>query len=119
MCRDVGLSLREVFEAVELPQMEEPEGRRGRGRPCYPPKAMLNSLLLIPLGVASERELARKLKTIPSLAEDCGFGEKTPDQSTINRFKHRLGVDGFRKVFQGMVKKLVRAGAVDGGLRSG
>jgi len=85
MRRDVGLSLRVVFEAGELPQMEEPEGRRGHGRPRYPPKAMLN-IRLIPLRVASEREPALKLKTIPSLAENCG--EKNLDQSTINRFKH-------------------------------
>jgi hypothetical protein len=34
---------------------------------------MLNGLIMIPFGIASESDLARKLKTMPSLAEDCGF----------------------------------------------
>jgi len=78
------LSLRELFEAVELPQMEEPEARekpKKRGRPRYADKPLLNALILIPFGVASENELARKLAELPSLAEDCGFEEgKTPSQ---------------------------------------
>jgi hypothetical protein len=112
------LSLRELFEAVELPQMEEPEVREKperRGRPRYPDKPLLNALILIPFGVASENELARKLGELPSLAEDCGFEKgKTPSQPTINRFKHKLGVEGFRKVFKGLVEKLVGGGVIDG-----
>jgi len=34
---------------------------RERGRPRYPDKPLLNALILIPFGVASENELARKL----------------------------------------------------------
>lgn len=111
------LSLKELFEAFDLPQMEEPEeeGRRIRGRPRYPDKPMLNALMLIPLGMASENELARKLAEIPSLAEDCGFEEgRTPSQPTINRFKHRLGVEGFKKVFKRLVSRMVGGGIVDG-----
>lgn len=97
--------------------MEEPEDneRRMRGRPRYPDKPMLNALMLIPFGVASENELARKLAEIPSLAEDCGFEEeKTPSQPTINRFKHKLGVEGFKKVFKRLVSRMVGKGVIDG-----
>jgi len=104
------LSLRELFEAVELQQMEESEAQeklKKRGRPRYTDKPLLNALILIPFGVASENELARKLAELPSLAEDCGFEEgRTPSQPTLNRFKHKLGVEGFRKVFQGLVGSL-------------
>jgi len=110
--------LRELFEAVEILQMEEPEAQEKlerRGRPRYPGKPLLNALILIPFGVASENELARKLAELPSLAEDCGFKEgRTPSQPTINRFKHKLGVEGFRKVFKGLVEKLVGGGIIDG-----
>lgn len=46
--------------------MEEPEDkeRKMRGRPRYPDKPMLNALMLIPFGIASEKELARRLETM-------------------------------------------------------
>lgn len=94
--------MKELYEAVKLPQMEEPaaqEKPKRRGRPRYPDKPLLNALVLIPLGVASENGLAQKLAELPSLAEDCGFEGKTPSQPTLNRFKHRLGVEGFKMVF--------------------
>jgi hypothetical protein len=115
MGRGVRLSLREVFEAVELPQMEEDPEASKLGRPPYPFKSMLNGLIMIPFGIASESELARKLKAIPSLAEECGFepGE-TPSQPTINRFKHKLGLKCFRKVFRRLVGKLMGNGVIEG-----
>jgi len=111
------LSLRELFEAVELPQMEEPDDQekpKRRGRPRYPDKPLLNALVIIPLGVASENGLAQKLAELPSLTEDCGFEGKTPSQPTLNRFKHRLGVEGFKLVFKGLVRKLIRSGVIHG-----
>jgi len=107
----------ELFEAIELPQMEEPEAeeRGTRCRPRYPDKPMLNALTLIPSGVASENELARKLAEIPSLSKDCGFEKRrTPSQPTINRFKHRLGVEGLKRIFKRLVSKLVGKGVIDG-----
>ena len=67
------ISLRELFEELELPQMEMPEAdeHRIRGRPQYPDEPML-----IPFGAVSENELARKLAEILSLSEDCGFEKK-------------------------------------------
>jgi len=109
--------LRELFEELELPQMEMPEAdeRRTRGRPRYPDKPMLNALMLIPFGVASENELARKLAEIPSLSEDCGFEKKrTPSQPTINRFKNRLGVEGLKRIFKRLVSRLVGEGVIHG-----
>jgi len=98
--------------------MEEPEAQeksKKRDRPRYSDKPLLNALILIPFGVASENELARKLSELPSLAEDCGFeAGKTPSQPTLNRFKHKLGVEGFRKVFKGLVGKLVGNSVIDG-----
>jgi len=49
--------------------------------------------------------MARLLKRLPSLAEDCGFKRgKSPSQPTINRFKHRIGLEGFRCIFKLLVK---------------
>lgn len=91
------ISLRELFEELEIPQMEMPETdeRRTRGRPRYPDKPMLNALMLIPFGVASENELARKLAEIPSLSEDCGF-------------------EGLKRIFKRLVSKLVGEGVIHG-----
>jgi hypothetical protein len=115
MGRDVRLTLGELFEAIELPQMEEDLEASKRGRTPYPSKPMLNGLILIPFGIASERELARKLRSLPSLAEDCGFeAGKTPSQPTINRFKHRLGVKVFRSVLRRLVGKLIGSSVIEG-----
>jgi len=115
MGKDERLTLKELFKAIELPQMEEDSEPLKRGRPPYPSKPMLNGLLLIPFGIASERELARKLRSLPNLAEDCGFeAGKTPSQPTINRFKHRLGLKGLRLVLRMLVEKLIRNGVIGG-----
>jgi len=114
MDRSVRLPLEELFRALDIPQMEEGEGS-GPGRPGYPSKPMLNALILMPLSGESESELARILRRIPSLAEECGFKPgKTPSQPTINRFKHRLGLEGFKQIFRRLVRKLIRSHAIKG-----
>ena len=88
--------------------MEEEDGPKGPGNPGYPFRPMLNALILMPLSNETESGLARLLKRLPSLAEDRGFEhERTPSQPTINRFKHRVGLDGFKRIFKQLVERLV------------
>jgi IS5 family transposase len=76
---------------------------------------MLNALILMPLSNESESGLARLLKRLPSLAEECGFRDgRTPSQPTINRFKHRIGLQGFRRIFKQLIEKLVGGSVVEG-----
>jgi len=95
--------------------MEDEDGPKGPGNPGYPFRPMLNALILMPLSSESESGLARLLKRLPSLAEDCGFKRgRTPSQPTINRFKHRVGLEGFRRIFKLLVERLVGGEVVKG-----
>jgi len=114
MDRRIRLSLEELFSSLDIPQMED-DGPPGPGNPGYPSKPMLNALILMPLSNESESGLSRLLKRLPSLAEDCGFKrERTPSQPTINRFKHKVGLEGFKRIFKQLVERLV-GGSVIGG----
>jgi len=114
MDQSVRLSLKELFSSLDIPQMEDEEPP-GPGNPGYPPRPMLNALILMPLSNESESGLARLLKRLPSLAEDCGFKRgRTPSQPTINRFKHRIGLQGFRRIFRQLVEKLVGGEVIKG-----
>jgi len=115
MDHNVRLSLEELFNSLDIPQMEEEDGPTGPGNPGYPFRPMLNALILMPLSNESESGLARLLKRLPSLAEDCGFKRgRTPSQPTINRFKRKVGLEGFKRIFKQLVEKLV-GGSVIGG----
>lgn len=61
---------------------------------------MLNALILMPLSNDSESGLVRLLKQLPSLDGECGFKRgRTPRQPTINHFNHRIGLQGFKRIF--------------------
>jgi hypothetical protein len=88
--------------------MEEDDGPKGPGNPGYPFRPMLNALILMPLSNETESGLTRFLKRLPSLTEECSFeSERTPSQPTINRFKHRIGLQGFKRIFKLLVERLV------------
>jgi len=108
------LSIKDLFESIDFVS-EEIKFKKKVGRPPYKAKAMLNALLLIPLAFFSEAELSRKLKTIQSLAFECGFLGSTPSQPTINRFKHKLGLKRFKQIFKKFVLKLIEDAVIKGG----
>jgi len=115
MDRSIRLSLEEFFSSLDIPQMEDEDGPKGPGNPGYPFRPMLNALILMPLSNESESGLARLLRRLPSLAEECGFErERTPSQPTINRFKHRIGLQGFKRIFKLLVERLVGGEVVKG-----
>jgi len=89
--------------------------REGRGRKPYDPVSMLKAQLLKYLRrVPSDRRLALLLKRDRKAARACGFRRKTPSHGLFTQFRHRLGRDGYEKVFSMLLKQLLKDGAVEG-----
>jgi len=87
----------------------------GAGRKPYPPVSMLKAQLLKHLlRVPSDRRLALLLKRNRKMAKACGFRRKTPSHGLFTQFRHRLGKDGYEKVFSMLLKQLLRSEAVKG-----
>jgi transposase len=87
----------------------------GPGRKPYDPVSMLKAQLLKHLlRVPSDRRLALLLKSNRKMARACGFRRKTPSHGLFTQFRHRLGKDGYEKVFSMLLKQLLKDGAVKG-----
>jgi len=71
---------------------------------------LLKHLLRVP----SDRRLALLLKRNRKKAKACGFKRKTPSHGLFTQFRHRLGRDGYEKVFSMLLKQLLRCEAVKG-----
>jgi len=89
--------------------------REGRGRKPYPAVCMLKAQLLKHLWrVPSDRRLSLLLKRNRRIARACGFRRETPSHGLFTQFRHRLGKDGYEKVFSMLLKQLLKDGAVKG-----
>jgi len=89
--------------------------RAGAGRKPYDPVSILKAQLLKHLlRVPSDRRLALLLKRNRKKAKACGFKQKTPSHGLFTQFRHRLGRDGYEKVFSMLLKQLLRCEAVKG-----
>jgi len=87
----------------------------GAGRKPYDPVSMLKAQLLKHLlRVPSDRRLALLLKRNRKMAKACGFRRKTPSHGLFTQFRHRLGRDGYEKVFSMLLKQLLKDGVVEG-----
>jgi len=87
----------------------------GPGRKPYPPVCMLKAQLLKHLWrIPSDRRLALLLKRNRRVARACGFKHETPSHGLFTQFKHRLGKDGYERVFSLLVKQLLKDGAGKG-----
>jgi len=85
----------------------------GAGRKPYPAVCMLKAQLLKHLWrIPSDRRLSLLLKRNRRVAKACGFKRKTPSHGLFTQFRHRLGKDGYEKVFSLLVKQLLKRGAV-------
>jgi len=71
---------------------------------------LLKHLLRVP----SDRRLALLLKRNRKMAKACGFRRKTPSHGLFTHFRHRLGKDGYEKVFSVLLKQLLKCEAVKG-----
>ena len=54
------------------------------------------------------------LKRNRGLARACGFRQKTPSHGLFTQFRHRLGRNGYEKVFSLLLGQLLKRRAVNG-----
>jgi transposase len=81
----------------------------GAGRKPYNPVSMLKVQVLKYLHrVPSDRRLALLLKWDRRIARACGFKRTTPSHGLFTQFRHRLGKDGYEKVFSLILDQLLR-----------
>ena len=89
--------------------------RDGRGRKPYPAVSMLKAQLLKHLWrVPSDRRLALLLKRNKRMARACGFKCETPSHGLFTQFRHRLGKEGYQRVFNVLLKQLADSNVVKG-----
>jgi len=89
--------------------------RKGPGRKPYNPVSMLKAQILKHLlRIPSDRRLALRLKHDGRAARACGFGKQTPSHGLFTHFRHRLGENTYREIFDHLLRRLVEAGAVKG-----
>lgn len=116
------LTLKRLFSKVDLASLEQVEASySGLGPRHYSVKACLCALVLMHLlNVPSETMLAVYLGVHRDVAEACGFNQGfkrrrgTPSQSALNRFKHRVSVEGFERLFEELTRCLLKAGVAKG-----
>jgi transposase len=89
--------------------------REGAGRKPYNPISMLKAQILkYLLRVPSDRRLSLLLKRNKRVAKACGFKRKTPSHGLFTHFRHRLGKDGYEKVFSLLLEQLLKRKVVKG-----
>lgn len=89
--------------------------REGAGRKPYNPVSMLKAQLLKHLmRVPSDRRLSLLLKRNKRMARACEFKRETPSHGLFTQFRHRLGKEGYQRVFDVLLKQLLDSGAVKG-----
>ena len=113
------MSIKRVLDSLDLECVREflmsLYHKIGPGRKPYPPVCMLKAQLLKHLWrVPSDRRLALLLKRNRWIARACGFKRKTPSHGLFTQFRHRLGEEGYQRVFSVLVKQLVDGGVVKG-----
>jgi len=64
--------------------------------------------------VPSDRRLALLLKRDKRVARACGFKRETPSHGLFTQFRHRLGKDGYERIFSLLLEQLLKDGAVKG-----
>ena len=90
--------------------------KEGAGRTPYKPTSMLKAQVLKYLWrIPSDRRLSLLLKRNNNAAEACGFKkQKAPSHGLFTHFRHRLGKDGYEKIFSLLLEKLLKSRTVKG-----
>lgn len=86
----------------------------GRGRPRYPVRSMLLSLMFMRFeAIPSVRKLCRRLERRQYAREICEFGDRTPDHTTFSKFIKRAKPKNIENLFTEFRAQAFRMGIMD------
>jgi transposase len=89
--------------------------RKGPGRrPCNPLSMLKAQLMKHLLRIPSDRRLALRLKHDWQAARACRFRNKTPSHGLFTQFRHRLGEEAYREIFNRILRRLFESGVIIG-----
>jgi transposase len=66
------------------------------------------------LRIISDRRLALRLRNDRKVARACGFRRQTPSHGLFTHFRHRLGEDAYKLIFNQLIRLLIESGAIIG-----
>jgi transposase len=101
--------------SVTVRQVEARYANSGKGRPRYPVRSMLLSLMFMRFeAIPSLRKLCRKLERRRYAREICEFtGDRTPKHNTFSLFISRAGSDRIEGLFMELRDQALKMGIVD------
>jgi transposase len=101
--------------SVTVRQVEARYANSGKGRPRYPVRSMLLSLMFMRFeAIPSLRKLCRRLEKRRYAREICEFaGDKAPKHNTFSLFISRAGPDRIEGLFSELRDQAFRMGIVD------
>ena len=113
------MKIKQVLNSVNTKhirgQLRDLYHRKGSGRKPLNPISMLKAQLLKHLlRIPSDRRLALRLKHDRRTARICGFKKQTPSHGLFTHFRHRLGQDTYKRIFNHLLRGLLEDGAVKG-----
>jgi transposase len=113
------LNVKRVLDSLNLDQIKAQLAalyhREGSGRKPYSPLSMLKAQLAKHLlRIISDRRLALRLRNDRKVARACGFRKQTPSHGLFTHFKHRLGEDTYRRIFDTLIRLLIESGTIIG-----
>jgi len=91
-----------------------------QGRPSWPIEVMVKMLFLEIYYDVSDREIVRELRHnfLYRWFLDISFYDEEPDYSTLSRFRDRIGEEGAKKMFEGIVRQAKEAGVLTERIKS-
>jgi len=113
------LNVKRVLDSLNLApiktELTTKYHRDGPGRRQFNPLSMLKAQLAKHLlRIISDRRLALRLRHDHKLARACGFRNKTPSHSLFTHFRHRLGEETYRRVFDTLIRLLIDSKTIIG-----
>lgn len=113
--------LRRVSRAVDFSQIEalcaqRTPDRKGGIPPIPPLKLYKLYLVMFLFNIPSERELCRRAQADLAIRWFCGFGllSPIPVHSTLSKFRARMGMETFERIFLLILCQCVAGGLVSG-----
>jgi IS5 family transposase len=108
------LQMKQAVNWTEIETTLAPYYDRWEGRPGYPPAQLLRMLILEQYADLSDRDVAEQTgyNLLYRTFVGVGLEETVPDDTTLVRFRARLGEQGLREVFEAVLSQWQAAGLI-------